>query len=87
MLTNTYLKGQSRFCSGDHVHQRLMGWSKYYKASWARVAQVYFCRLCWLISVALLIDGGIFKNKRRVDVSAMAKVSTAAYHFDLTLEA
>ena len=39
------------------------------------MAQVYPRRLCWLISVALLIDGGILKNKRRVDVSAMAKVS------------
>ena len=75
ILTNTHLKGQSRFCSRDHVHQRLVGWSKCYKASWTRVAQVYPRRLCWLISVALLIDGGILKNKRRVDVSAMAKVS------------
>lgn len=75
LLTNTHLKGQSRFCSRDHSHQRLVGWSKCYKASWTRVAQVYPRRLCWLISVALLIDGGILKNKRRVDVSAMAKVS------------
>lgn len=75
LLTNTHVKGQSRFCSRDHCHQRLVGWSKCYKASWTRVAQVYPKRLCWLISTALLIDGGILKNKRRVDVAAMAKVS------------
>ena len=28
ILTDTHLKGQSRFCSRDHVHQRLVGWSK-----------------------------------------------------------
>ncbi len=77
IFTNTHLKGQCRFCSRDHLHQRLVGWSKCYRAPWTRVAQVYPRRLCWMIATALLIDGGILKNKRRVNVSAMAKVTNA----------
>ena len=73
IFTNTHLKGQCRFCSRDHVHQRLVGWSTCYRAPWTRVAQVYPRRLCWMISTAVLIDANILKNKKRVNVAAMAK--------------
>ena len=65
-FTNGHLTGQTLFCHGDHVHQRLVGWSKFHRACWTRatrVAQVYPRVLCRWIAVAVLIDAGLLPER------------------------
>ncbi len=76
-FTNSHLRGQHRFCSRDHVHRRLVGWSRCHRAPWTRVAQVYPRKLCWLVASAVLIDAGILPKRRKINLTCMAKVTNA----------
>ena len=73
IFTNTHLKGQSLFCSRDHLHRRLVGWSRAHRAPWTRVAQVYPRKLCWIISTALLRDAGLLPTRRKICLSTMCR--------------
>ena len=77
IFSNSHLGGQHKFCSRDHSHRRLVGWSRCHKAPWTRVAQVYPRKLCWIVASAVLIDAGLLPNRRKINVACMAKVTNA----------
>ena len=60
-FTNCHLRGQSLFCLRDHV-----GWSQLHKACWTRVAPTHPKILCKWIALALLIDAGLWPDRRRI---------------------
>ena len=74
ILTSCHLKGQCVWCSRKHSHLKLVGWSRYHKKSWTRVAQTYPRRLCYWIATAMLIDMGFLPKLRHLDIAAMAKL-------------
>ena len=71
-LTNCHLKGQTMFCLLDHVHRRLVGWSKVHRACWTRVAQTYPKLLCKWIALALLIDAGLRPDRRCLNLASIS---------------
>ena len=71
-LTNCHLKGQTMFCLLDHVHRRLVGWSKVHRACWTRVAQTYPKLLCNWIALALLIDAGLRPDRRCLNLASIS---------------
>ena len=73
-FTDLHLAGQSAFCTRDHGHRLLVGYSRLHKCSWTRVAQAYPRRLCQWMSAAILSDVGAVE-RRRVDVAALAKLT------------
>ena len=73
VLTNTHLRGQQLFCSQDHLHRRLVGWSKAHRCPWTRVAQVYPRKLCWIIATALLRDAGLLATRRKISLSMISR--------------
>eukprot|EP00438_Fugacium_kawagutii_P000083 Skav218697 [mRNA] locus=scaffold1346:227635:232409:- [translate_table: standard] len=75
IFSNTHLAGQTLFCSRDHPHRRLVGWSRLHRKSWTKVAQVYPRKLCFSISCAILIDSGLITSRRRVSIASVAKQS------------
>ena len=75
VFTSSHLAGQSLFCSQDHGHQRLVGWSAVHRRSWTKVAQVYPKQLCHAIALALLIDGGLVRDRQHVSIASIAKQS------------
>lgn len=76
-FSNSHLAGQHRFCSRDHSHRRLVGWSRCHRSPWTRVAQVYPRKLCWMVASAVLIDAGLLPNRRKINIASMAKVTNA----------
>ena len=74
-FTDLHLKGQHCFCRNEHAHVRLVGWSKCYGCAWTRAAQTYPARLCRWIAQAILIDSGLLPNRRRLNISAVARQS------------
>ena len=71
-LTSCHLAGQRLFCTRDHKHRCLVGWSKIHKASWTHVAQVYPKILCSWVASAILIDAGIVTNRRRINLAEIS---------------
>ena len=76
VLTSTHLAGQHLFCTRDHEHVRLLGWSKVHRCSWTKVAQAYPRKFSYMLAVAMLVDGGLLPERRRVDVAAAAFAGT-----------
>eukprot|EP00438_Fugacium_kawagutii_P029179 Skav210075 [mRNA] locus=scaffold7699:14183:18616:+ [translate_table: standard] len=74
-LTSTHLRGQKFWCSRDHVHLRLSGWSKVHGKSWTRVAQTYPKRLCNYLARAMLVDSGLLPERFKVDFSLISRCS------------
>lgn len=72
-LTSTHLRGQKFWCSRDHTHLRLSGWSKVHGRSWTRVAQTYPKRLCFYLAKAMLIDCGLLPDRRQIDFSLISR--------------
>ena len=73
IFTNTHLQEQRLFCSRDHTHRKLVGWSRAHRAPWTRVAQVYPRKLCWIISTAVLRDAGLLPTRRKICLSMMCR--------------
>lgn len=75
LFTDLHLAGQSCFCDRKHVHRKLVGWSRVHGCSWTKVAQAYPRRLCRWVATAILIDTGLYPDRRRVDVASLAKAT------------
>ena len=73
VYTDLHLAGQSCFCDRRHVHRKLVGWSRLHGCSWTKLAQAYPRRLCRWLASAILIDIGLFPERRRIDVASLAK--------------
>ena len=76
-FTDLHLKGQHSFCTRDHKHLRLVGWSRLHRKAWTRVAQVYPRRLVQWVSFAVLSDAGLLPGRKKSQLRPLLVRPTA----------
>ena len=72
-MTDLHLRSQSLFCSRDHQHIRLVGWSRTHRMPWTRAAQSYPRQLCAWIASAILKDSGLLPERRKINLAMICK--------------